>query len=153
MYNYKKICEPFGSTVAEKALAFSLILGCNPIILHGIDLPEKKIDHNYSKDTYADKIITKVSDEMKLIYRNFYFKNFYFKEYLKEIKNKMANLFSKKTVYGLNKKKTLKNFQILLNIAKKENIKIISLNNKSSLIKLKNIYYVPKNKLDEKYFI
>ena len=90
---------------------------------------------------------------MKLIYRNFYFKNFYFKEYVKEIKNKMANLFSKKTVYGLNKKKTLKNFQILLNIAKKENIKIISLNNKSSLIKLKNIYYVPKNKLDEKYFI
>jgi hypothetical protein len=153
MYNDKHICKPFGSTVAEKALAFSLILGCNPIILHGVDLPEKKINHNYSKDIYSDKIVRKVADEMKSIYRNYYFKNFYFKEYLKEIRNKIINLFSKKTVYGLNKKKTLKNFQILFNLAKKKNIKIISLNSKSSLMKLKNITYVSKDNLDEKYFI
>ncbi len=53
----------------------------------------------------------------------------------------------------MNKKKTLKNFQILFNIAKKNNIKIISLSNESSLMKLKNIVYIPRDHLDEKYFI
>ena len=77
----------------------------------------------------------------------------YFIEYLKEIKLKIVNLFFKKTVYGLNKNKTLNNFQILLRIAKKNNIKVISLSNQSSLMKLKNIIYKPKDEIDEKYFI
>ncbi len=153
MYNEKQICKPFGSTVAEKALAFSLILGCNPIILHGVDLPEKIIHHNYYSDNYADQIMKKVSTETKKLNRRFYIKNLYFREYLKEIKNKIRSIKEKKTIFGLTKKRTLKNFQILFNIAKKNNVKIISLSEKSSLMKLKNIQYKSWKSLDEKYFI
>ena len=153
MYNYKKVCKPFGSTVAEKALALSLILGCNPIILQGIDLPEKKIHHNYYSDNYSDQIMNKVSIETKKLNRRFYFKNFYLNKYLKKIKSKIRNINDKKTIFGLTKKKTLNNFQILFNIAKKNNIKIISLSDKSSLMKLKNIQYKSWKSLNEKYFI
>ena len=152
MYNEKQICKPFGSTVAEKALAF-LILGCNPIILHGVDLPEKIIHHSYYSDNYADQIMKKVSTETKKLNRRFYIKNLYFREYLKEIKNKIRSIKEKKTIFGLTKKRTLKNFQKLFNIAKKNNVKIISLSEKSSLMKLKNIQYKSWKSLDEKYFI
>jgi len=153
MYSHSKICKPFGSTVAEKALSLGLILGCNPILLHGIDLPENQSDHKYFKDNFSAKVMSKVSKETKQINRTYYIRNMYFIEYLKEIKLKIVNLFFKKTVYGLNKNKTLNNFQILLRIAKKNNIKIISLSNQSSLMKLKNIIYKSKDEIDEKYFI
>ena len=153
MYKENFFCQPFGSTVAEKALALALILGCNPIILQGIDLPEKKIHHKYYPDKYADRIIKKVSVETKKFYRVFYLKNLYFKEYFKEFSTKINNLFSNKTVFGLTKKKTLKNFQILFNIAHKNNIEVISLSKKSSLLKLKNLKYKSWKNINEKYFI
>ena len=64
MYSYSKICKPFGSTVAEKALSLGLILGCNPILLHGIDLPENQSDHKYFKDNFHQKLCQKCQKKL-----------------------------------------------------------------------------------------
>ena len=110
MYNEKQICKPFGSTVAEKALAFSLILGCNPIILHGVDLPEKIIHHNYYSDNYADQIMKKVSSRNQKIKQKILYKKSLFSEYLKEIKNKIRSIKKKKDYLRINKEKNTKKF-------------------------------------------
>lgn len=129
-----------GSTVAIHALAFSLIMGCNPIFIQGVELPLYVKDYNYSKNNKADALILKTQEtslrKLKYLIRSFL------------VRIKLVNKLSD---FGNSKEDIVKDFSYLAAVAKKNNQKIYILS-KTSLLATIDGFEVISNEEAEKFF-
>jgi hypothetical protein len=155
-----------GGTVFEYALCLSLILGCNPIYIQGVDLPilenKKKIDYVKVGDLgqeYLDR--PEFEKELKAFYKKT--SNDISIQSKKISKMKIVYLFLKinilinkiySYIFGNKKKGFYESIDVILNnckiyakIAKENNIQIFNLSANSTLRKLENINFLSSNEL------
>lgn len=131
-----------GGTVAEYGLALALILGCNPIYIQGVDIPLTLDEYISPENSYVDNILRETDKLIADRYFKYYSKFSLVYPYWLSIKNKIKNTISRKSVFSKNYQKIMNNFQILSNIAKKENIKIFILSENSNLNKIDGFSYM-----------
>jgi hypothetical protein len=91
-YKERNSIKTTGTSVAEAALAVSLILGCSPIFIQGIDIPKtiyngKQIGVKYYgyPSKYADSFLDKTSIYLRKKYFFYYLRKLNFKPYMLRI--------------------------------------------------------------------
>ena len=150
-----------GISVAEHAIGIAVFMGFKNILIQGVDLPRKYYQSQTlgSKKKYygfQSKYATKVLDEALRICRRKYFfyylKSLDFTPYLKGLVTRFKK-FTKNDYSDFNEghENSLKLIQWLFNIHSKKNKKIIILNQRSELAKLKNINLVSEKEIKKRY--
>ena len=167
IYNFPKIAKQGGS-VFEYALCLSLILGCSPIYIQGVDLPtnsaipSRDIDYVQHGDLgqkyYVDpvsksellELYKKTSLDISMQVNKNIKKNmlFFFKKIF-NLKKYLFNFFFKIKLKGFSDsiETILHNCGIYSQIAKENNKKIFYLSANSSLKNIKNLSYVNSKNL------
>ncbi|MDD4899838.1 MAG: hypothetical protein PHT31_00780 [Candidatus Omnitrophica bacterium] len=136
-------CYSSGSTVAVHALAFAILLGCNPIYLQGIEIPVYADEYKYKPDAYADSLLpfspARRPDLRKLF-------NFISVVNLGKRKIKGALIRSgfvrEKSPFFRDIPQILEDFNYLLSLAGENGISIFNLSKTSTLNKVKNLKYL-----------
>ena len=151
-----------GATVAEPALGFALLFGCNPIFTQGVDLPLKEYGFKKPGKKYvgyqnnkADMFLDRTAKLLKKKYFFYYLKNLDFMPYLNSFFLKVNHFFTKKSFFAPDIKESIQNFKWMGKIAEQNKIKIYNLSNKSLFKKKKIFDYINKknfNKKFKKYF-
>lgn len=147
-----------GATSAEYALGLSLILGCKPIFIQGVDIPTKyyhgkQIGKKYYgyKSIYADNFEDKTMRFLKKKYFFYYLKRLDFMPYLKSFYNKLR-IGRHNSFFSLNNfSETLSNFLQLGKLAKSKKVKIFVLSKKSNLLKISYFKFLNSSSVKEKY--
>lgn len=156
--NFEYSLNKCGITVAEPALGFALLFGCNPIFIQGVDLPLKEYGFKKPNKKYigfenrkADLLLDKTAKILKKKFFIYYFKNLDFMPYLNSFFLKIDHFFTNKSIWANNINDTIKNFKWLRKIAEKKKIKIYNLSDQS-LFKRKKIFnFLNKEDINRKY--
>ncbi|MDP3013561.1 MAG: hypothetical protein Q8M92_04915 [Candidatus Subteraquimicrobiales bacterium] len=130
------------STVAIHALAFAIIMGCNPIYLQGIEIPVLKTDYTYSKVIVWDFTLRAKN------YLNNWHKLFnppavcrFVFRFIKYPIVKLG-LFKEKSAFYNDLSQILDDFTYLIDLAHKNGISVINLSNTSSLNNIRGLKYM-----------
>lgn len=126
-----------GSTVAIHGLAYAILMGCNPIIIHGIELPSVTKNYNYSKSIIADLLLVKIqhgiTGKIKFL--------------IKFMLNKFG-IINEKTDFGKSRESIIDDFKYLADVANSKNQKIYILSKTSLLYGIKGIDYIETDELE-----
>lgn len=120
-----------GSTVAVHALALAIYMGCNPIYLHGIEIPLYQDDYKYVEDKRADKVsgtnATLKSDNIFKKIRNVLYK---------------YGVLKMKTDFYHSKDEIISDFRYLVKLAQKNGIEVKILSTTSTLCCIPELKYL-----------
>jgi len=158
-YKERNFIKTTGTSVAEAALAVSLILGCSPIFMQGIDIPKtiyngKQIGVKYYgyPSKYADSFLDKTSIYLRKKYFFYYLKKLNFKPYVLRIieRIRIGKYHSYFSLTNFSRSKIL--FYKLSKLAQKKKKKIIILSKSSTLLSIKGFKYLDSNLVDKKFY-
>lgn len=132
------------STVAIHALAFAIIMGCNPIYLQGIELPVMKRDYVYAKGTIID-FISGTKHYLNKWYKIFnpfaVFRSI--RRFTIKLLIKIGLIEDKEKSYFYNDlDQILSDFEYLVDLAKTNGMSVINLSNTSSLNNITGLKYM-----------
>lgn len=124
------------STVAIHAFAFALLMGCNPIFIHGVEIPKYQKDYIYPKNKKADKIKMKPDFSGPLPLR--YLKIF---KYLVKSSFLMKLFIRKKSFFYKDIPEIISDFSYLADIAHDNGVQVYRLSKTTTLRKVQYIKY------------
>jgi hypothetical protein len=157
-HNQKNPIKKTGTTVAEIGLVLSLILGCNPIFMQGIDIPKefyhgKQLGEKYYgyQSKYADTFLDKTTVYLRIKYLFYYLKRFNFKPYLIRLYHRFKIGKNYSFFYFTQFKESKKIFFELGKLAKKKNVKIFILSKNSTLCSIKNFKYFESKSIKKEF--
>ena len=137
------------STVSIHALAFAIIMGCNPIYIHGVELPYYKEDYkhyttfNYkciNAPNYFKKFVLKVINISSWL--RFFKRKYYELFIIKDKKQKkIYNEKIQKSSFYDDIPEIIKDFEYLVNLAKKLKRDIYILSKTSTLNEIDSLEY------------
>lgn len=138
-----------GGTVSTYALAFAIIMGCNPIYIHGIEIPPNKKDYMYYSNfnfkciktlEYFKNFVLKVMDSSNWLR---FFKRKYYELFIitGRKQKKTNNEESQKSLFCDNIPMIIEDFEYLVNLAKKLKRDIYILSKTSTLNEIDSLEY------------
>jgi len=131
-----------GSTVAIHALAFAMILGCNPIYLQGIELPLFKNDYKYKDDRSADSLTgAKVNylEKTHKLLNPMAVSRFIYRQICDCLER--LGLIRQKSPFYVDIPNIMADFEYLIEICMNKNISVFNLSQTSTLNKISTLQY------------
>jgi len=143
-----------GGTVATHALALSLILGCNPIYIHGIEIPRYAVNYTHvNKNSLNSNWILfqrfGINGVMRFLKNRLFNKKRLFRiiQSLLSINKEIGNERNEPSAFADNIPHILDDFAYLVDIAKKNGVKVYVLSETSTLNEIPDIKYIDPNEL------
>lgn len=117
-----------GSTVATHALAFAIIMGCNPIYIQGVELPMDDKNYKYKIDKSSDKKVLQLSGNL-------------LRQFLRLIKISLIELgiVKSKTDFFSARDEIIADFSYLFDLARRNGQEVVLLSDTSTLCEIKGV--------------